>query len=208
MKKRRVPMQLIVALGILLVGAALLGGEYLLVKWYPAYRQHVADTTLKLLPYRNDGLGIEMQIAAGIYGKVESFLGGIRIYRPELFGTGPSVTITSQPNPDGAAAFSPQIMAQWEAMGADQGIPRYEFQRAQINGRDAALIWQLRGNAMLMTAHIISADRIIQADCTPGVEDETLYLQACDETLHSIKLAGPLPPPSGPPTLENVAPKH
>lgn len=201
-------MQLIVALAILLVGAALLGGEYLLVKWYPAYRQHVADTTLKLLPYRNDGLGIEMQVAAGIYGKVESFLGGIRIYRPELFGTGPSVTITSQPNPDGATAFSPQIMAQWEAMGADQGIPRYEFQRAQINGRDAALIWQLRGNAMLMTAHIISADHIIQADCTPGVEDETLYLQACDETLHSIKLAGPLPPPSGPPTLENVAPKH
>ena len=208
MKKRRVPMQLIVALAILLIGGAALGGEYLLVKWYPAYRQHVADTTLKLLPYSNDGLGIEMRVAAGIYGKVENFPGGIRIYRSELLGQGPSVTITWQPNPDGATAFSPQIMAQWEAMGADQGIPRYEFQRAQINGRDAALIWQLQGSAMLMTAHIISPDRIIQVNCTPGDEEETLYLQACDETLRSIKLAGPLPPPSGPPSLENVGPKH
>ena|SRR5690242_276995 len=208
MKKRRVPMQLIVAVAILLIGAGVLGGEYLLVKWYPTYRQHVADATRKRLPYKNDGLGIEMQVAAGIYGKVESFPGGIRIYRPELFGTGPSVSITTQPNPDGATEFSPQIMAQWEAMGADQGIPRYEFQRAQINGRDAALIWQLRGNTMLVTAHIISPDRTIQADCTPGVEEEVLYLQACEDTLRSIKLAGPLPPPSAPPTLENVTPKH
>lgn len=208
MKKRRVPLQLIVGVAILFIGAGLLGGEYLLVRWYPSHQKHVADVTLKLLAYKNDGLGIEMQVAAGIYGNVESFPGGIRIYRSELIGTGPSVSITTQPNPDGATEFSPQIMAQWEAKGANEGIPRYEFERAEINGRDAALIWQLQGHAMLETAHIISPDRIIQADCTPGDEDENLYLQACDETLRSIKLAGPLPPPTGPPKLEDVGPKH
>ena len=208
MKKRRIPMQLIVAVAILLIGGGVVGGEYLLVRWYPSHRQHVVDATLKRLPYKNDGFGIEMEVSAGIYGKVESFPGGIRIYRPEFLGTGPSVSITTQPNPDGATEFSPQIMAQWEALGADQGIPRYEFQRAQINGRDAALIWQPRGTAMQVTAHIISPDRIVEADCTPGDEEEALYLQACEDTLRSIKLAGPLPPPSGPPTLENVGPKH
>ena len=208
MKKRRVPLQLIVGVAILIIGAALLGGEYLLVKWYPSHQQHVADVTLKPLPYKNDGLGIEMQVAAGIYGKVESFPGGIRIYRSALLGNGPSVTLTSQPNPDGATEFSPQIMAEWEAKGANEGIPRYEFQRAEINGRDAALIWQLQGRSMLMTAHIISPDRIIQADCTPGDEDENLYLRACDETLRSIKLAGPPSPPPGPPQLQDVGPKR
>ncbi len=31
--------------------------------------------------YRNDSLGVDMQIAAGLYGEVESFPGGVRIVR-------------------------------------------------------------------------------------------------------------------------------
>lgn len=184
------------ALVILAIGAGVLLGEYVLVKWYPMHESALAEAAQKLLPYQNQGLGIEMQVAAGIYGKVENVAGGVRIYRPKLLGNGPALTIISQPNPDGVPDFSEQLLAQWQAAGANQNIPRYSFEKTQINGRNSALIWQFKDVAMMMTAHIISPDRIIQAECTPGVEDETTYLDACDATLHSIKIAGaptPLP---------------
>lgn len=194
--KFRIPTQLIVALGIVIIGLGVLLGEYVLVKWYPLHQQNVADAAQKPLAYQNAGLGIDMQVAAGIYGKVQDVPGGVRIYRPKLLGNGPSLTIISQPNPDGAADFSAQVLAEWQALGANQNISRYSFEKTEINGRNAALVWQFKDIAMQMTAHIISPDRIIQADCTPGVEDENTYMQACDESLHSIKLAGsPTPPP-------------
>ena len=193
--KFRVPTQLVVALVIVVIGLGVLLGEYVLVKWYPMHQQNVAEAAQKLLPYQNEGLGIDMQVAAGIYGKIQDVPGGVRIYRPKFMAKGPSLTIISQPNPDGAGAFSAQILAEWQAAGANQNISRYSFEKTQINGRDAALIWQFKDIAMQMTAHIITPDRIIQADCTPGVEDETTYMQACDETLHSIKVAGPPTPP-------------
>lgn len=206
--KLRLPTQLIVALVIVVVGGGALGGEFLLVRWYPLHRQNVIDAAQKMLPYRNDALGIDMQVAAGLYGKVVDSPGGVRIYRPKVFGPEPSLTITSQPNPDGAADFSPQILADWEVQGALHGIPRYRFEHSQINGRNAALVWQLATNhRMLVTGHIISPERIIQADCSPGMEDEETYLQACDLTLRAIKLAG-APTPQEKPTFEDVGPSH
>ncbi|HEY6292049.1 MAG TPA: hypothetical protein VI455_10900 [Terriglobia bacterium] len=206
--KLRLPTQLIVALAIVVVGGGALGGEYLLVRWYPQHQQNVMDAAQKLLPYRNDGLGLDMRVAAGIYGKVVDSPGGVRIYRPKLFGDGPSLTITSQPNPDGAVDFSQEILAQWETRGALQTIPRFRFEHTQINGRNAALVWQLaQKNEMLLTAHLISPDRIIEVDCTPGMEDEDTYLQACDSTIHAINMTGP-PTPQEKPTLEEVKPAH
>jgi hypothetical protein len=193
--KFRLPTQVYVTLAIVIIGLGILLGEFVLVKWYPRHQAEVADAAQQLLPYSNQALGIDMQVAAGIYGKVENVPGGVRIYRPKMFGNGPSLTIISQPNPDGAPAFSAQLLAEWQAAGANQNIPRYSFEKTQINGRDAALVWQFRDVAMLVTAHIISPDRIIQADCTPGIEEESTYMQACDESLRSMKVAGPPTPP-------------
>src|SRR6266545_1319005 len=115
--------QILVAISILILGGGALAAEYVLVKWWPAHKQRVTEKTLSLLPYRNDGLGIEMQVAAGIYGKVTTFPGGVRIYRSRLIGTGPYLTITSQPNPDHGFEFSPHILAIWETDGVQKGIP-------------------------------------------------------------------------------------
>ncbi len=41
---------------------------------------------LRLLPYRNDSRGVEMQVAAGIYGGVEDFRGGVKITVPWSIG--------------------------------------------------------------------------------------------------------------------------
>jgi len=204
--KLRMPTQLFVALAIVVVGGGALGGEYLLVRWYPQHRQNVMDADQRLLPYRNDSLGVDMKVAAGIYGKVQDVAGGVRIYRPRLFGDGPSLTIIAQPNPDGAGDFSQQVLAQWEARGAIQGIPRFRFEYTQINGRNAALVWQLtHKNEMLLTAHLISPDRILQVDCTPGIEDEDIYMPACDATVHAINMTGP-PTPQEKPDLQEVKP--
>jgi hypothetical protein len=191
--------QLWIAAGIVLVGSALLGGEYFLVNWYPLHKQRVAEETLKLLPYRNENLGIEMQIASGIYGKIESLPDGVRIYRPRFWSVGPSLTITSQLNPGKEFEFSPQVLAKWQSRGALEDIPRYNFSHEKINHRDAALIWQLKDHSMLVTAHIISPERIVEANCSTGLDDQDLYLRACEETLRSIKVAGPEPPAAPPP---------
>jgi len=200
--KREFPTQLIVGLLIVLVGGGVLAGEYFLVKWYPRHKQRVTEETLKLLPYRNDSLGIEMQVAAGLYGRVNNFPGGVRITRPKFWSIGPSLTITSQPNPDQATEFSPQVLAKWQTMGAYEEIPRYHFERAKINKRDAVLIWQYKDRAMLLTARVISSDRLVEAYCTPGQADEAVFMQACESSVRTLKVAGPEPPPPAQPVLE------
>lgn len=205
--KTRLPLQLIVLIIIVVIGGGALVGEYLIVKWYPVHLQHVEDATLKAFPFRNDALGVEMQVAAGLYGKVQPFPGGVRIQRWKLLGPGPSLTITSQANPDSAFTFSPQILAVWEAQGAIRSIPDYDFEHVKINDRDAALIWQRKGQYMQLTAHVISPERVVEVDCTPGAEDDVnLYMQACDQTVHTIKVAGPAPPPPATPSMQEVTP--
>jgi len=200
--------QLWLLLVIVLGGAGALGGEYLLVKWYPRHQQKVADEVRTLLPYRNDILGVEMQVAAGIYGKVDGFPGGVKIYRPKFWSIGPSLTITSQPNPDNAAEFSPQILAKWESQGAIEEIPRYHFERTKINNRDAVLISQFRERSMLLTAHVISPDRVVEADCSPGLAEEDLYMEACQRSLATMRVAGPAPPPLVQPELIDIGRRH
>ena len=198
------PMQLTFALGIVVIGGGFLGAEYFLVKWYPRHQQQVRDQTLNLLPYRNDALGIEMQVAAGIYGKVESFPGGVRIFRPRLLGTGPSLTVTTQPNPERAAEFSPQILAVWQTDGVQKGIPRYSFEHTAILNRDAVLIWQSQNRSLALTARVISPERIVQVDCSPGGENEALFIQACESSARTLKVAGPEPAPKPPVGVEEV----
>jgi hypothetical protein len=200
--------QLWVALLIVLGGGGALGGEYFLVKWYPRHRQRVAEEVLTLSPYRNDNLGVEMQVAAGIYGRVESFPGGVKIYRPKFWSIGPSLTITSQPNPDNAAEFSPQILAKWESQGAIEEIPRYHFEHTKINNRDAVLISQFKNRSMLLTVHVISPERVVEADCTPGLADEDLYLQACQRSVETMKVAGPESPQTKQPELIDIRPRR
>jgi hypothetical protein len=196
--KKRLPTQLVVGLGILLIGGAIVGGEYLLVKGYPAHKAAVREKTLKAISYKNADLGIEMDVAAGIDGKVEPFAGGVRISSSRFWSVGPSLTITSQSNPDRNAEFSPQDLAKWETDGSLQLLPRYHFDRTRINDRDAVLIWQYKNREMQLTARIIAPDHLVEANCTPGSADEELYMAACDDSVKSIKVAGaasPSPPP-------------
>ncbi len=195
---KRVSAQFIVALGIIFIGGGLVGGEFFLVKWYPAHKERVAEETLAPVPYHNDGLGLTMQVADGIFGKVEDFPGGVRISRFSFLGVGPSLTITAQPNPDKSFEFDPHLLAKWQTLGVEEDIPRYNFQHTDINKRDAALIWQQKGHFMWLTARIISPDRILEARCSPGRSDETLYLKACEQSLRSIQLAGAFPPEQNP----------
>jgi uncharacterized membrane-anchored protein YitT (DUF2179 family) len=43
---KHIPTQLIVGLGILLIGGGIVGGEYFLVKWYPKHKEAVIKETL------------------------------------------------------------------------------------------------------------------------------------------------------------------
>jgi hypothetical protein len=203
---RKLPTQLIVGLGILVVGAGVIGGESFLVKWYPAHKAAVIDKTLRLTPFKNDGLGIEMQVAAAINRKVEPFSGGVRIYSPRLFGTDPSITITSQPSTDQSAEFTPQTLATWQVYGALHNLWRYTFEHTRINDRDAVLIWQSKNRQMVLTTRIISPDRIVEVNCAPGSAEEDLYMQACDESVRTIKVAGPPSPPPPTPGVEEIPP--
>jgi hypothetical protein len=202
--KKEIPMQLTVGLGILAIGAMLLGGEFIWVRWAPVHRQHVFDETLKQIPFHNDALGIDVQVAAGIYGKSESFPGGVRISRLGFFGKGPTLTITSEPNLDHTFEFTPEAVAKWMTDGDYLSIPRYHFDQSKIEGRDAVIIRRYKDHAMLTTARIISSDRFIVAECSTGGDDEELYLQACDDTVRSIKVAGAEPPPKTAPGLDEV----
>jgi len=193
--KKKMPIQLILAIAILIIGAGLVGGEYLVMKWYPSHYQRVSEETLAQRPYHNEGLGIDIQIAGGLHGNIEAFPGGVKIRRSKFWSVGPSLTITSQPNPDHNWEFSPQVLANWETKGVTEDLPLYHLEHTKINNRDAMMIRQLVGRHLHLTARILTQDRIIEADCSPGDEDETLYMEACDETLRSIKVAGPEPPP-------------
>ena len=192
---KRIPFQLVLAVAIVVIGSGLVLGEYLLVKWYPGHRERVSEETLKQRPYHNDTLGIDVQIADGIYGNVETFPGGAKIGRPKFWSVGPSLTITVQPNPDQTWEFSAQDLAKWESRGVTEDLGYYHLEHTKINNRDAMIIRELQGRYMHVTARIMCKDRIVEADCSPGSEDETLYTDACDETLRSIKIAGPEPPP-------------
>jgi len=204
--KKRIPVQLILAVSILIIGSGLAGGEYFLVKWYPGHQQRVSVATLQQRPYHNDALGIDIQIANGLYGNVEAFPGGVKISRSVFWSIGPSLTITSQPNPDETWEFSQEALAKWEAKGVAEDLPLYHLEHSKINNRDAMLIRELKGRYMHLTARIMCRERIIEADCSPGAEDEVLYMQACDETLRSIKAAGAEPPPAAPPGVVELSP--
>jgi hypothetical protein len=204
--KRQIPSQLILAVSILIGGGGLVGGEYLLVKWYPGHHQRVSEETLKQRPYHNESLGIDIQIANGLYGAIETFPGGVKISRPKFWTIGPSLTITSQPNPDQTWEFSPEVLAKWESRGAVEDLAFYHLEHTKINNREAMLIRQLKGRTMHLTARIICRERIIEADCSCGGEDEVLYMEACDETLRSIKAAGAEPPPAPQPGVVELSP--
>ena len=204
--KKRIPFQWILAVAILVIGGGLVGGEYLLVKWYPGHRQRVSDETLKPSPYHNEALGIDLQIAEGLNGKVETFPGGVRIARSKFWSLGPSLKITSQPNPDQNWEFSPEDLAKWESRGVTEDLPLYHLEHTKVNNRDAMMIRELKGRFMHLTARILSKDRIVEADCSTGGEDEALYTEACDQTLRSIKIAGPEPPPPAPLELQPARP--
>jgi hypothetical protein len=198
-------LQIIVAVLIVVVGGGGLAGEYILVKWWPVHKEAVTEKTLELLPYRNEGMGIEMQIAAGIYGKIRSFPGGVRIYRPKIIGSGPSITITALPSPDHSFEFRPQDLAVWQTDGIQKNIANYRFEHTQIMNRDAVLIWQPKNRRITETLRVIAPDRVIQADCTAADEtNEALYLQACDSSLRTMKLAGPEPPPPTEPGVQEI----
>jgi len=208
---KQVPVQLKFAVLIALIGGGAVGGEYFLVHWYPGHQDKVVKETLELLPYRNDGLGIDMKLAAGLYGRIENFPGGVKIMRSKFMGIGPSLTVTSQPNPDQSTEFSPQFLAKWQTDGVYQEIPRYRFEHTKINNRDAILIWQLRDRYMEEMARVVSPERLIEARCSVGQADEDLFLRACDESLRTIHVAGPEPtaPPAGPvEELAPASPKH
>jgi hypothetical protein len=204
--KKHIPNQLILAVSILIIGGGLVGGEYLLVKWYPGHQQRVSEKTLKPRAYHNDSLGIDMQIADGLYGNIETFPGGVKISRSEFWSIGPSLTITSQPNPDQTWEFSPEVLAKWESRGAVEDLPLYHVEHTKINNRDAMLIRELKGRTMHLTARIICRERIVEADCSCGGEDEVLYMEACDDTLRTIKVAGAEPPPPLTPRVVELSP--
>lgn len=200
--KKPISFQLILGLGILLVGGVFLAVETYLVMWMPKHRENVKEETLKSVPYKNDSLGVEIQIAAGLMGKTEEFSGGVRISNPKVMSIGPSITITSQPNPDATHEFDPRALAKWQTDDVYMKIPRYSFVRLKINNRDAVIIEQFKNRAMLLTARAISSERIVEVNCTPGLEDEALYMRACDQTVRTLKIAGPEPPPPPAPVYE------
>jgi hypothetical protein len=61
---------------------------------------------------------------------------------------------------------------------------------------------------MLLTAHVISPERVVEADCTPGLAEEDLYVEACQRSVATIRVAGPEPPPPVQPQLIEIRPLH
>lgn len=206
--KTQLSTQWILAIAIVVIGGAVLAGEIYLVRWLPGHRERQRAGVLKLVPYKNDKLGIEIQIAAGFSRKTEEFAGGVRMTQPEFMGIGPSITMTSQPNPDGTHEFTPQALAKWQTDDVYLEIPRYSFQRLKINNREAVMIEQFKDRAMLLTTRVVSPERIIEINCTPGQEDEALYMQACEDTARTLKVAGPEPPPPPEPIYELSPPSR
>ena len=208
MMMKQISTQWIVGLSILFIGALVLAGEGYLVQWLPGHRARLREEALKPVPYKNDKLGIELQISSGFNGTTEEFSGGVRITHSKFMGIGPSITITSQPNPDGTFEFDPRALAKWQTDDVYLKIPRYSFVREKINNRDAVIIEQLKDRTMLVTARVVSPERIVEISCTPGQEDEALYIQACEESVRTLKVAGAYPPPPPEPIYELSPPSR
>lgn len=175
-----------------------LGGEFLLARWYPGHHQREVNETLRMQPYSNDAFGIQMQVANGIAGKIEVLPGSLRISHPIFWGQGPSISITSEPNPSSATEFSAQTIAETETEGVRNGLLGFQFDHTQINGRDAMITERYDSvrRWMVVTARIIAPDRIVQAVCTTGGEDQAVYVPACENSVRTIQLAGSPPPPA------------
>lgn len=200
--------QSILALAILVGGGGLVGGEYFFVRWYPAHKQRVADEALTLVPYGNTGLGVSIEVAKGIYEKADVLPGEVKLSRPSLSGGGPSLTIKSEANPDGASEFSPQALAIWQTDGSTYKIPHYEYEHTRVMDRDAVIIHRPRGSSMVETLHVISPTRIVEAECTNGNADVALYIEACDESLRTLKVEGPpSAPEAAPEAVKKQKPK-
>ena len=203
--KSRIPLQLAVTLAVLGIGAIFIATEYGLMHVAPRFREAAARRIYVLLPYRNDALGIEMEVAEGIYGQVKDFPGGVKISRPGLLGGGPSLIITSQINPGPASKFSPELLAKWEAAGTTQHIQGYRFEHTYINGRDTAVIWRQDGPSTVVTAHLIAPDRIVEVGCSSGPSNAEVLTQACESSIATIQILGPpSPPPESVPTILNL----
>lgn len=188
---------------LVVAGAIALTVEFLLVRWYPGHKQRVDAGILRMLPYENNGLGVQMKVASGIYGKVQDSLGSVKIYRPKLFGGGPSITLTSLPNTSGSSQLSPQYLATLQTAGVRNQLIGYQFEHLTLNQRDAVMIWQYQplSRSTNVTARIMAPERLLEVVCSTGSGDQTLYTRACDESLRSIVLTGP---PSQLPKLEQV----
>ncbi len=182
-----------VTIVVLVAGSVLLGSEFLFLRWYPNRAQRIAAALLKQLPYRNAMLNLQMQVASGIYGKVVNEANGVMIYRPKWFGKGPSLAITSQPNPTGASQFPDQEVTNLQTAGEKNHIPGYDCEHVLIAQRDAVLISQYdpQSRSTVITARIMAPDRIVQAVCNTGSKNPDVYSHACEESLQSIQLGGP-----------------
>jgi hypothetical protein len=181
-----------VTIGILIAGAILLTSEFFLIRWYPGHKERAEQQALKLFPYQNSAMGLQMDIAAALYGKVRDGANQIKISRWSLFGKGPSITISLKPNH--SAQFTPQLLAQLETAGVRNDLLGYQFQHVTLGNRDAILIWQYDegSRSMNVTAQVLAPDRMIQAVCNTGSgSDQDLYTEACNESLKSIQLSGP-----------------
>jgi hypothetical protein len=180
-----------VTIGILVIGAALLSAEFLIIRWYPGHQERAQQQALRLLPYQNSAMGLQMDIAAALYGKVRDHGKEITISRWKLFGKGPSITILLKPN--SSSQFTPELLAQLETAGVRNNLLGYQFQHVTLGTRDAILIWQYdeRSRSMNVTAQVLAPDRMVQAVCNTGTGDQDLYTEACNESLKSIQLTGP-----------------
>jgi hypothetical protein len=180
-----------VTIGILVIGAALLSTEFFFIRWYPGHQERVQQGALKLFPYQNSAMGLQMDLAAALYGKVRDGGKDVTISRWKLFGKGPSVTISLKPN--SSSQFTPELLANLETQGVKNNLLGYQFQHLILGTRDAILIWQYdeRSRSMNVTAQVLAPDRMIQAVCNTGSGDQDLYTEACNETLKSIQLTGP-----------------
>ncbi len=170
------------------VGVALLITQLLFLKYYPVYQEMRFTALSEGVPYEDSDLGIRMKIADGLYGEIETIPGGVRIRNNRLWRIGPSILITSRPNPDRSDKFSPTLIAKWQTRGVYEEIPEYAFAHLAINDHDAVIIRMLQGRNMHMLGRIISEERIVEIDCTPGQEDEITYMKLCNQTIRSVKM--------------------
>ncbi|MGH9455183.1 MAG: hypothetical protein ACRD2O_14570, partial [Terriglobia bacterium] len=115
----------------------------------------------------------------------------------------PAIVITSEPNPSNQDKFTDQTLADLQTQGVTKGIPGYNFEHTKINDRDAVLIWKYDAvhRWMEVTGRVMASDRIVQAVCTTGQENQALFTTACAASLRTIQMLGSPPPPSSAPAM-------